>query len=118
MDAIPTSISSKVFQHKQITKYYNKKLKERCFNLGDAIYAKNHTQSAPKWIPAVLREQNSNVMISETADGRYLRRHSDHVRRRHTEAIDNPVEQEAVAAPEAGVERPEPGDNEMTRDNT
>ncbi|KAI0217630.1 hypothetical protein LSAT2_030634, partial [Lamellibrachia satsuma] len=71
-----------------------------------------------QWIRAVLREQKNNVMISETADGRYLRRHSDHMRRRHTEALDNPVEQEAVAAPEAGIERPESGDNEMTRDVT
>ena len=92
------------------------KSKERCFNPGDAIYIKNHTQSAPKWIPAVLREQKSDVMLSERADGRYLRRHSNHVRRRHTDGIDNPVEQEAVVAPEAGIERPEPGENEMKRD--
>ena len=62
--------------------------KVRCFHPGDKIYAKSHTQSAPKWIPAVLRERSNDVMISETEDGRFLRRHRDHVRRRHAEPLD------------------------------
>ena len=50
------------------------------------------------------------------ADGSYLRHNSDHVHRHHTYVTDNPVEQEAVAVPEAGIERPKPGENKMTRD--
>ncbi|KAI0212495.1 hypothetical protein LSAT2_002574 [Lamellibrachia satsuma] len=81
-----------------MTEYYNQKSKDRCFNPGDAIYVKNHIQSAPKWIPAVLQEKRNNVKISGRADGRYLRRLSDHVRRRHAVATDYLVEQKVQAS--------------------
>ena len=88
---------------------YNKKSKVRCFHPGDKIYVKSHTQSAPKWIPAVLRERSNDVMISETEDGRVLRRHRDHVRRRHAEPFDI---QEGVSqdVPAAILEPSEPGE--------
>ena len=88
---------------------YNKKSKVRCFHPGDKIYVKSHTQSAPKWIPAVLRERSNDVMISETEDGRVLRRHRDHVRRRHAEPLDI---QEGVSqdVPAVILEPSEPGE--------
>ena len=51
-------------------------------------------------------------MISETEDGRVLRRHIDHVRRRHAEPLDihGGVPQDI---PAASFERSEPGGNEM-----
>ena len=81
----------------------------RCFHPGDKIYVKSHTQSAPKWIPAVLRERSNDVMISETEDGRVLRRHRDHVRRRHADSLDI---QEGVSQdiPAAILEPSEPGE--------
>ena len=89
-----------------------KKSKVRCFHPGDKVYVKSHSQSAPKWIPAVLREQSNDVMISDTEDSRVLRRHLDHVRRRHAEPLDMHV---GVSHdfPAASFKRSEPGENEM-----
>ena len=53
-------------------------------------------------------------MISGTADGHYLRRHSDHVRRRRAVATGNPLEQKGCCCTRS--KRPEPGENEITRD--
>ena len=89
LDAVHRSISGTVHRKQdKMAENYNKKLKVRCFHPGDKIYVKSYTQSAPKWIPAVLRERSNDVMISETEDGRVLRRHRDHVRRRHAEPLD------------------------------
>ena len=81
----------------------------RCFHPGDNIFVKSHTQYAPKWIPAILRERSNDVMISETEDGRVLRRHRDRVRRRHSEPLDI---QEGVSqdVPAAILEPSEPGE--------
>ena len=113
LDAVHPSITGTVHRKQEkMAENHNKKSKVRCFHPGDNIYVKSHTQSAPKWIPAVLREQSNDVMISETEDGRVLRRHIDHVRRRHAEPLDihGGVPQDI---PAASFERSEPGENEM-----
>ena len=48
----------------------------------------------------VLRERSNDVMISETKDGRVLRRHRDYVRRGHAEPLDiqEGVSQDVAAA--------------------
>ena len=89
LDAVHPSISGTVHRKQEkMADNYNNKSKVRCFHPGDKIYVKSHTQSAPKWIPAVLRERSDDVMISETEDGRVLRRHRYHVRRHHAEPLD------------------------------
>ena len=55
------------------------------------------------------------MIISETEDGRVLRRHLDHVRRRHAEPFDIHVGV-SQDVPAASVERSEPGENEMLID--
>ena len=110
LDAVHPSISGTVHRKQEkMAENYNKKSKVRCFHPGDKIYVKSHTQSAPKWIPAVLRERSNDVMISETEDGRVLRRHRDHVRRRHADSLDI---QEGVSQdiPAAILEPSEPGE--------
>ena len=89
LDAVHPSISGTVHRkQEEMAENYNNKSKVRCFHPGDKIYVKSHTQSAPKWIPAVLRERSNDVMVSETEDDRVLKRHRDHVRRRHAEPLD------------------------------
>ena len=89
LDAVHPSIRGTVHRKQEkMAENYNKKSNVRCFHPGDKIFVKSHTQSAPKWIPAVHRERSNDVMISETEDGRVLRRHRDHVRRRHAEPLD------------------------------
>ena len=115
--AVHPSITGTVHRKQEkIAENYNKKSKVRCFHPGDKVYVKNHTQSAPKSIPAVLREQHNDVIISETADGRILRRHIDHVCRRHAEPFDI---QEGVSqdVPVAIFERSEPGGNVTLSDS-
>ena len=110
LDAVHPSISGTVHRKQEkMAENYNKKSKVRCFHPGDKVYVKSHTQSAPKWIPAVLRERSNDVMISETEDGRVLRRHRDHVRRRHADSLDI---QEGVSQdiPAAILEPSEPGE--------
>ena len=110
LDAVHPSISGTVHRKQEkMAENYNKKSKVRCFHPGDKIYVKSHTQSAPKWIPAVLRERSNDAMISETEDGRVLRRHRDHVRRRHADSLDI---QEGVSQdiPAAILEPSEPGE--------
>ena len=116
LDAVHPSITGTVHgKQEKMAENYNKKSKVRCFHPGDKIYVKSHTQSAPKLIPAVLRERSNDVMLSETEDGRVLRRHLDHVRRRHAEALDihAGVSQDVRAAI---FERSEPGENVTLRD--
>ena len=64
--------------------YYARSAKTRSVDIGDAVFVKNHTGSGPKWIPSTLRDRNGDVSVAETSDGRMIRRHLDHVRRRHS----------------------------------
>ena len=99
LDVVHPNIGAKVHKSQEkMTEYYNQKSKKRHFSPGDAVYVKNHTQSSPKWIPAVLRELHNDVLTSQALDGRQLRRHRNHVRLRHAGATDYPVEAD-IAAP-------------------
>ena len=81
LDAVYPSITGTVHRkQEEMAENYNKKSKVRCFHPGDKVYVKSHTQSAPKWIPAIIREQSNDVMIFENEDGRVLRRHLDGAR--------------------------------------
>ena len=89
LNAVHPNISGTLHvKQEEMAQNYNRKSKVRLFHPGKKVYVKSHTQSAPKWIPAVFREQSNDVVISETEDGWVLRRHLDHVRRRHAEPSD------------------------------
>ena len=66
------------------------------------------------WIPAVMKEMNNNLLVSEATDGRLLGRHSNHVRLRHADARDDRVQD--VAAPDE-IHQP-PDRNVVSEDET
>ena len=83
-DAVLPDLNSKVKIRQQYMKeYYDRSAATRSVDIGDAVFVKNHTGSGPKWIPSTLRDRNGDVTVAETNDGRMIRRHLDHVRRRH-----------------------------------
>ena len=113
LDVVHPNIGAKVHKSQEkMTEYYNQKSKKRHFSPGDAVYVKNHTQSSPKWIPAVLRELHNDVLTSQALDGRQLRRHRNHVRLRHAGATDYPVEADIAAPAPAPIQQaPEYGES-------
>ena len=113
LDVVHPNIGAKVHKSQEkMTEYYNQKSKRRHFSPGDAVYVKNHTQSSPKWITAVLRELHNDVLTSQALDGRQLRRHRNHVRLRHAGATDYPVEADIAAPAPAPIQQaPEYGES-------
>ena len=113
LDVVHPNIGAKVHKSQEkMTEYYNQKSKKRHFSPGDAVYVKNHTQSSPKWIPAVLRELHNDVLTSQALDGRQLRRHRNHVRLRHAGATDYPIEADIAAPAPAPIQQaPEYGES-------
>ena len=106
-DAVQPSVGRKVHQSQaKITNYYNQKSKERCFSPGEAVYVRNPTDNSPMWIPAVLKEMHNDLFVSEATDGRRLRRHSNHVRLRHADVMDDRILAD-MAAP-AEIHQPWP----------
>ena len=115
LDAVQPSVGRKVHQSQEkITNYYNQKSKERCFSPGETVYVRNHTDNSPMWIPAVLKEMHNDLFVSEATDGRRLRRHSNHVRLRHADVMDDSILAD-MAAP-AEIHQPTDRDVESEDD--
>ena len=101
-DAVMLDINRKVYKHQQNMKdMYDRHTTNRDVKVGDAVFVKNHVGHGPKWLPSALIECDSDVIVSETLDGRIMRPHMDHVRSRHsvTQPQSQPIVEE-IPVPE------------------
>lgn len=96
------------------------KLSHDSFTKGDAVYAQNFG-TGQKWIHAVVQEVTGPVsFLVKLQDGRLIRRHQDHLRRR---VLDDEAEKAVLDdIPEilidSGTSAPSPPENEQTEDPT
>lgn len=64
---------------------HDRHVKDRTFNSGDLVYARNFSQGSP-WLPGVIEEPRGLVSYTvKLEDGRTVRRHVDHLRERFTQ---------------------------------
>ena len=80
---------------------YDRHTTNRDVKVGDAVFVKKYVGHGPKWLPSALIECDSDVIVSETLDGRVMRPHMDHVRSRHsvTQPQSQPIVEE-IPVPE------------------
>ena len=72
----------------------------RQFSVGDRIFVKNFPSNTPKWLPGIVRKVTGPLSyVVELLDGKTVRRHVDHVRKRDTT---NPSEQPMIELPISG----------------
>ena len=118
-DAEMPDINRKVYKHRQNMKdMYDRHTTNRDVKVGDAVFVKNHVGYGPKWLPSALIERDGDVTVSETLDGRIMRRHIDHVRSRYsvTQPQSQPIVEE-IPVPEI-VSDSTPTTSDANRDIT
>ncbi|XP_064653028.1 uncharacterized protein K02A2.6-like [Lineus longissimus] len=85
--------------------YHDTHAKERNFEVGDKVYVTNFS-SGPCWLKGVITERTGPLsFVVELVDGRMVRRHVDHIRKRYVqEQVDIGPELPTVGLPATGAE--------------
>ena len=79
---------------KRQKKSHDRGAKEREFSIGDRVLVKNFT-TGPKWLSGVVTRKRGPVAVEvKLSDGRFMRRHYDHIRADFSTTV--PVTEEAV----------------------
>ena len=64
--------------------------------MGDKVYSKNFGQG-PKWMPGVIAESTGPVsFLVRLGSGQVIRRHQDHLRKRHNDLDDDSSKEEGM----------------------
>ena len=83
LDLLKPNVNERV-EHRQFQQklVHDSSAKERTFEKGDSVYAKNFGTGS-KWLSAIIQEVTGPVsFLVKLQDGRIMRRHQDHLRRR------------------------------------
>ena len=108
LDLLKPSVTERVEQRQLQQKLsHDSGAREKSFSKGDAVYAKNFG-TGQKWFPAVVQEVTGPVsFLVKLEDGRLIRRHQDHLRRRVSDAKHGESEQELMTTDREDEAMPE-----------
>ena len=121
LDLLKPRVNEQVEQHQlQLKLSHDSSARRMCFTKGDTVYALNFG-TGQKSIPAVVQEVTRPVsFLAKFQDGRLIRRHQDHLRRRvpddeSDQTVSDDIPEIMI---DSGTSVPSPPENEQTEDLT
>ena len=87
---------------------------QRQFRVDDNVYVKNLPANTPRWIPGIVRKVTGPLSyVVELLDGRTVRRHVDHVRKRETPMLSSANLPSVCSGMYADRDEPQPCNDEQ-----
>ena len=106
LDCLRPSLTTRVTQAQSSQKmYHDRSSKERNFKIEDPVFVSNFAQG-PKWLPGEICKIRGPLSYEvKLNDGRVIRRHVDHIRRR-TVPSPSPPDDELLMPPSSDISPP------------